>query len=422
MSRRKREGEANDQKRSFADDSLEENDFSAKVAPEKSGNVDYKAFSSGSDSELEELEEVLEEEELYLGLVPMQVLNQLQDDASPNNRIDGIQQFLLALDGATESQLKLEATVTNIVAMVMEQLNQTHAEVIQLGLELVNKLVEKIGKRILTYLNIVVPSLILKIATNRHIANKQTGTRVMVNLLRNVLPQQVVSLIASFGVPHRSSRIREESINLLMVALLTCRGGGGINLLALVPVLCPCLVDPKQKVRQATLEAFALVAGLVAEGDLHQVVSAVASLERKMPSMTAGVMSAFQSRLSREKLPHLNSYGLVEHVVSVADMRGPFSVKGADVNWILAAVESSNGRLAGRKPEGREEKPVVTLRKTSVATPRSFHSSASRRLPWVQDMEDLSKVCLSSNTQVRYICTYVCVCVACICISLLGRG
>lgn len=156
--------------------------------------------------------------------------------------------------------------------------------------------------------------------------------RVVMLLMRHLRPEQVVREVGSCGLRHKTSRVREESNNIIIAALLTFPKTD-FRLFPLVREVSPGLYDSKQKVRQASLEALALLTSMLEQGDLKHIVAAIASVD---PTKKAGlegnestVMKAFQARLSRQTFPRLNQDGLVEHAVRVASGQSAPRVLGA---------------------------------------------------------------------------------------------
>ena len=178
--------------------------------------------------------------------------------------------------------------------------------------------------------------------------------------------------------------MREETLNIITVSLLNFPNGE-FDLLWLVEQTAPLLADSKQKVRQACLEEFAILADrLGKKGLLQQVVSAVVSVERGLLSNLAtdpnlSLMLAFQARIARHRLPQLNQDGLVDHVVNVTSGKGSCELTGSDIDWIMAA--------AGKSTSPKNSQKVPTSGLAIPAAPGPIRS-AGKRLPWDAEPRD----------------------------------
>ena len=165
-------------------------------------------------------------------------------------------------------------------------------------------------------------------------------------LMQVLKPHQVVTKVLSCGLRHKISRVRKETINVVIAPLLTFPRTE-FDLLTLAKEVAPCLVDNKQRVRQASLEVFALLVHSLGKKHLQPLVSAVASVERsyfgKEPAPVSateggslfGITAAFQAQLDRRQLAHLSNDNFVVHAINVTDSRGSVLFSGADVDWIL---------------------------------------------------------------------------------------
>ncbi|KFV73321.1 Protein FAM179B, partial [Struthio camelus australis] len=136
---------------------------------------------------------------------------------------------------------------------------------------------------------------------------------------------------------HKNSRVREEVVNICMVALLTYPSQD-LDLSKLALDLAPALVDSKRRVRHAALEAFALLASSMGPGNIDAV---------ELQDDGDGVMHAVQARLARKTLPKLTDQGFVEYAVplpSSGHSSGPCLPRGADTDWLLAGSRTQSAR------------------------------------------------------------------------------
>jgi hypothetical protein len=198
-------------------------------------------------------------------------------------------------------------------------------------------------------------------------------------------PDAVISELMSYGLRHKASKVREDVINIVIATLLKYPRTD-INLLDVAKRLAPSLVDSRQRIRQAALEAFAVLAHVLGKGNVQPLVSAVSSVEKsylqevKQEEKSCGLMAAFQARLSRRLLPSINSDGLVDHAIHVAvglsSAGKTRSLIGDDVDWILQGSISANPHQSSPTGDSGSRVPSGV---------RPYHSTTRNRLPWEKE-------------------------------------
>ena len=342
---------------------------SRQVAPETNTvRVDYQAFG---------------EEDLYLGLFPHYVLGQLCDGSNMESKIAAVAVIKKALEQCEDPSL-LQQNLHEVVSLVTRPLSDPNFRIVLTGLDLLNDLISKVGKLLGPYLKELISSYLGKVGSNRYVV-KQAGMAVLNHLMEVLKPWPVVMAVASYGLSHKHSRVREETVNIITASLLNFPRGE-FDLLWLVQQTAPLLADSKQKVRQACLEEFAVLADrLGKEGLLQQVVSAVVSVERGLVSNLAAdpnlsLMLAFQARIARQMLPQLNQDGLVDHVVNVTSYKGSCELTGSDIDWIMAA--------AGKNSLSPKDSQKVSASGYAIQAVPGPIRSAGKRLPWDAEPRD----------------------------------
>lgn len=372
------------------DDSLDWN-FSARVAPENGLNggevTDYLAFVHGS------------QDDLYLGLFPKYIVNLLQDSTNWKNRLSGVTKIQSVVNGISDKSL-LENNLPLVLDLISSPMSDSHFKVAQMGLELIESLVKKVGRGIRPHMPDLVKSIMPRVGSNKTVL-KEAGMRALMELMHASDPQPVVMEVANFGLCHKTSRIREESINAITAALLTF-DSSRFNFHIIVRELCPCLTDAKVKVRQASFEAMTLLCHL--EGaNLKEVVSNLATLHRSstkrsprqqvvetgLEEKELTLMDAFYTRISRKLLPTLTSAGLVQHGLQVVNDKLP-ATTGSDVAWILSAGD-------GKVKAKHSESSLDASCNESVFRP---YRSAGKRLPWEKDQKGQTNAATAANMHV----------------------
>ncbi|XP_019850510.1 PREDICTED: crescerin-1-like [Amphimedon queenslandica] len=303
---------------------------------------------------------------LYLGLFPQRIVADIRDQSSVETRKAAINSIHGTLRDTKDKAILVES-LQEIVSLVTPSLNDGNFKIVLTTLQLVDDLVSKTGSAILPFLPMLLSHYLDKVGTHKYMV-KQTGMKVLLHLMTVLSPSPVINEIINFGSRHKQGKVREETLNIVIASLLTFPSSE-FSLASLVEQVTPLLIDTKQTVRQACLEACAVLADRLGREQMHILLTAVLSLQRIMTNTnTENLHVAFQSRLSRKKLPHLNEDGLVNHVVNVSNGRaapgGDRQLTGADVNWIL---------------DGKSSTLSANSRSQSTSGPLK---SAGKKLPW----------------------------------------
>ena len=320
----------------------------------------------------------------YLGLFPHHIVQEMSDVLSPANRRAAISTVHQVILDCQNVELLVES-LQEITKLVTIPLNDSNIKIVLMGLEVLNDLVDKVPGHLSPCLCILIPTYMAKIGNNKYVV-KQAGMKLLKHLMEVMSPMPVIDVIMDHGLSYKQSKIREETLNIVIASLLEFPASE-FNLLCIIEKIAPLLADNKQKVRQACLETCMVLASKLGPEQFQSLVTAVIRVERTLPSneknSQLSLMLAFQTRLSRKDLPQLNEDGLVDHVVNVANGKNVTGLAGMDVDWILAASSSEKSN----SPSGKG-------RSHSTSGPGPL-KSAGKKLPW----DKSSKVC------------FVCVCV-----------
>ncbi|XP_028942543.1 TOG array regulator of axonemal microtubules protein 1, partial [Antrostomus carolinensis] len=186
---------------------------------------------------------------------------------------------------------------------------------------------------------------------------------------------------------HRNSRVREEVVNICIVALLT-HPSQELDLARLAFGLAPALVDSKRRVRHAALEAFAVLASSMGPGETTLLFQAVDAVE--LEENGDGVMHAVQARLARKTLPKLVAHGFVEYAVplpSSGHTRGSCLPPGADTDWLLMGSRTQSAHSYCGYHPGDDALQNSSSHGDQGVTPRRVLSAGKgkNKLPWEQE-------------------------------------
>ncbi len=357
------------------------------VGPESTRNkdTDFHAFSLSP------------EEELYLDFIPSSVTRKLNDKANWNDRLSAIGEIegILAQTSNTMSDFDLKS----VVGLILTAVGDSQLTVSQKGLQVMEILVGLVGKRIIPNLAAISSKLLARLGSNRrNVKIKSTIMGLFKALMDVASPMTVLNIISNHGLQNKNSRIREESVNVVIIALLHYQNGE-IQLLLVANNIVQSMADSRAKVRQAAFEAIALVSSQLMEGDLRHIVSMIVEVHRSQSSQSnrlktpqnddLSLVDAFQSRIARKLVPKLDNQGLVQYSIPVLKpLVEPYS--GPDVDWISAGSGSSAFTQQLQVDSNSPPQPLQTSQSTQLSTvappPSSFrpYRSAGKR-PWETD-------------------------------------
>ena len=278
---------------------------------------------------------------------------------------------------------KLEGASVRLLRVIGSAINDNAFKVQQAGLYLCEQLAHYLGPQVQKLVPEITLLLVPKLG-GKYVV-RQALMKIYLCLMESLQPDLVLQPLLSAGLKHKLSKIREDTVNVVIVALLKYQRSK-VNLLWIAQEVAPLLVDGKQRVRQAGLEVFALLANKLGKGNIQPLVSAVASVEKSQgrEGGRGNVMAAFQARLSRKQLPYINEDGLVEHalpvvarVTSASKPHPQHSLSGADVEWILQGSASTNRSCS---PVSHDQGGGASKGPSSI---RPYQSAGTRnKLPW----------------------------------------
>ena len=322
------------------------------VAPEIEQAVNYQAFK---------------EDTHYLRLFPDDILPRLKDEESVENRKTALTIIHQRILDCQEIEIITE-NLQKIVIMVTMPLSDTNIKIVLTGLQVIHDLISKVQDKITPHLEHVFAVYLEKIGTNKYNV-KQAGLKLLMHLTSVVGPNKVIELIMKHGLSSKKSKVREETLNTIAVTVLNYPHSQ-FDLSTMIKNITPLLADSKQNVRQSCLEMCMILGKHLGDDNIQELLTTVMAVDQTIPrsSSTPSLMLAFEARLSRNLYPFLNSDGLVEHVVSVANGKNSGVYEGHDVDWILAGSGKCNSPRSG-----------IGGRKISGSGPLR---SAGKKLPW----------------------------------------
>ncbi|XP_060604468.1 TOG array regulator of axonemal microtubules protein 1-like isoform X7 [Ruditapes philippinarum] len=321
------------------------------------------------------------------GIIPSHVMSQINDQENFKLRAKGVEELRNIMYDLSENDVQnnLMPHMISFISFLNNLLDDSNFKITTVTLEILCILVEKLGKNVKQYLKPLSLTLAKRMGDNK-IVVRQAVMKVAIKMMQSHSAKPVLSVICE-NLQHKNSKVRQETLNIIIAALLTFPSYA-FDLPGVCKMVAPTLTDGKRQVRQAALECLSVIAQAMGPGRLGPLVQVVDQVE--LSNDGEGVMGAVQARLARRQLPKLNSEGLVEYatpVPSSASTRSSasFQVQGADVEWIVGGSQS----MRGLSRSDTMELESVTSTPTPTGNPgesngRPFVSSGKgrKKLPW----------------------------------------
>ncbi|OZC12090.1 HEAT repeat protein [Onchocerca flexuosa] len=212
------------------------------------------------------------------GIIPMLTSTMLSNETDPTSRIVALEQVREIMNGIKlEDSRKFATHLHSYLLTLGNVLDDLNFKVVALCLDVLRLTLEKVGPLLAPYIQQIV-GLISKHFGNQKSVIKQQIMAICMITMRNCSPKSVISCLCVYS-EHRSSRIREEILNIMTAALLTF-DSRSINLKAIADVVVPLLADQKRRVRLAAFELFAVFAHL-SSSSIKRLLKSVSNLEQK---------------------------------------------------------------------------------------------------------------------------------------------
>lgn len=332
---------------------------------------------------------------MEFGIIPSHIMTRINDQKDFKTRAQAVEDLrgvIMSLSSHEINQ-KLLPHMMPFMSFLSTLLDDSNFKIITVTLEILYSVVERMGASVMNYIKNIVTVLSKRMGDNK-VVIRQSIMRVVIKMMQCYAPQHVLSVIFD-NLSHRNSRVRQETINFIIAALLTFPSYE-FDLPNICLVVGPTLTDVKRQVRQAALECFAVLAQAMGSGRLQPLVQAVDQVE--LSSEGEGLMAAVQARLARRQLPRLNGDGMVEYATPIptsATQRSSAASQSADTEWILA-VGGGSARTARSDIMELESVASSSARSTpgmsesSTPAPRRFMSAGRGRnkLPWEEDRDE----------------------------------
>uniref|UniRef100_A0A2K5IR81 TOG domain-containing protein n=1 Tax=Colobus angolensis palliatus TaxID=336983 RepID=A0A2K5IR81_COLAP len=316
---------------------------------------------------------------LKFGIIPQELHSRLLDQEDYKNRTQAVEELKQVLGKFNPSSTP-HSSLVGFISLLYNLLDDSNFKVVHGTLQILHLLVIRLGEQVQQFLGPVIAASVKVLADNKLVI-KQEYMKIFLKLMKEVGPQQVLCLLLEH-LKHKHSRVREEVVNICICSLLTYPSED-FDLPKLSFDLAPALVDSKRRVRQAALEAFAVLASSMGSGKTSILFKAVDTVE--LQDNGDGVMNAVQARLARKTLPKLTEQGFVEYAVltpSSARGRSNHLAHGADTDWLLAGNRTQNAHChCGDRV--RDSMQIYGSYSPTLCTRRVLSAGKGKnKLPW----------------------------------------
>ncbi|XP_059770135.1 TOG array regulator of axonemal microtubules protein 1 isoform X3 [Balaenoptera ricei] len=333
---------------------------------------------------------------LKFGIIPQELHSRLLDQEDYKNRTQAIEELKQVM-GCFNPSSTSHSSLVSFISLMYNLLDDSNFKVVHGTLQVLHLLVVRLGEQVQQFLGPVIAASVKVLADNKLVI-KQEYMKIFLKLMKEVGPQQVLCLLLEH-LKHKHSRVREEVVNICICSLLTYPSED-FDLSKLSFDLAPALVDSKRRVRQAALEAFAVLASSMGSGKTSILFKAVDTVE--LQDNGDGVMNAVQARLARKTLPKLTEQGFVEYAVlmpSSAQGRSSHLAHGADTDWLLAGNRTQSAHCHCGD-HTRDSMQIYGSYSPTICTRRVLSAGKGKnKLPWENEQPGVTGENQTSNSK-----------------------
>ncbi|XP_030880441.1 TOG array regulator of axonemal microtubules protein 1 isoform X2 [Leptonychotes weddellii] len=333
---------------------------------------------------------------LKFGIIPQELHSRLLDQEDYKNRTQAVEELKQVMGRFNPSSTP-HSSLVGFISLLYNLLDDSNFKVVHGTLQVLHLLVIRLGEQAQQFLGPVIAASVKVLADNKLVI-KQEYMKIFLKLMKEVGPQQVLCLLLEH-LKHKHSRVREEVVNICICSLLTYPSED-FDLPKLSFNLAPALIDSKRRVRQAALEAFAVLASSMGSGKTSILFKAVDTVE--LQDNGDGVMNAVQARLARKTLPRLTEQGFVEYAIlmpSSAQGRSSHLAHGADTDWLLAGNRTQSAHCHCGD-HTRDSMQIYGSYSPTICTRRVLSAGKGKnKLPWENEQPGVLGENQTSNSK-----------------------
>lgn len=209
------------------------------------------------------------------GIFPSQAIVILSDDNNDlRTRAQAVEELKLIVDDIQVDILPAVPHIGGLLEFLVFLINDTSFKVSSPALDIVASLISRLpSSAVIAHLQTVISVLSCRIGDSS-IFIRQTVTGTILKLMRLATPSAVLDTLCRSGLTHRDARIRQETLNLVIIALLVfpCTS---FDLTKLAEIVSDMLIDGRRPVRQAALECIAVLAQAMGSAQQQTLFTAV---------------------------------------------------------------------------------------------------------------------------------------------------
>ncbi|KAJ0062686.1 hypothetical protein NL108_004307, partial [Boleophthalmus pectinirostris] len=340
---------------------------------------------------------------MILGLIPQELHEQLLDFKNYQNRTNGVEKLKQILSEVDILSIPSDS-IEEFIHFLSRLLDDSNFKVLYGTLQVLNLLIQQLDNRLNKHFQQIIHVALKALGDTRTITRNEY-MNVFRQLMKVIAPQQILDLVIG-NLKHKNSRIREDVLNIITVALLTYPRKN-FNIPKLCHEVAPYLADGKRKVRLAALELFAVFDHCLDTGKKQPLIKAVDMVE--LNEDAEGLMAAVQARRARRFLPKLSPEGIVEYALIVPKPGQRSSGQtGADLDWVMNGGRISSARSTRTEPDCDRLHGYSSLGSDDMPVQRRIVSAGKgkNKLPW--EMITLSSTendqqCNTPDGKVRHI-------------------
>ncbi|KAG8517749.1 TOG array regulator of axonemal microtubules protein 1 [Galemys pyrenaicus] len=333
---------------------------------------------------------------LKFGIIPQELHSRLLDQENYKNRTQAVEELKQVM-GRFNPTSTPHSSLVGFISLLYNLLDDSNFKVVHGTLQVLHLLVIRLGDQVQQFLAPVIAASVKVLADNKLVI-KQEYMKIFLKLMKEAGSQQVLCLLLDH-LKHKHSRVREEVVNICICSLLTYPSED-FDLPKLSFDLAPALVDSKRRVRQAALEAFAVLASSMGSGKTSILFKAVDTVE--LQDNGDGVMNAVQARLARKTLPRLTEQGFVEYAIlmpSSAQGRSSHLAHGADADWLLAGNRTQSAHCHCGD-HTRDSMHIYGSYSPTICTRRVLSAGKGKnKLPWENEQPGVMGENQTSNSK-----------------------
>jgi len=324
------------------------------------------------------------------GIVPTNIFSVLSDDSDDvRARTQAVDELKVLFEDLHNDHLVV-SHFDGLVEFVGSLLDDHNVKISSAAIDVFAALVRRLPRKVVASKAESLVVILCRRLGDTNGFSRESVTKIFVQLMHIASSASVLNSLCAVGLSHRNARVRQETINLVIIALLTFPSTN-FDLPHVAKTVAISLIDERRPVRQAALECFAVLAQALGRSRRSVLMGLVSEVEMRNGGGT-DLTSAVNARLNNRQLPKQDSSGLVQYATYLNRFSGA-STPTADVDWILSASPGHGSSAKSSASDGGQSSRVSarSCGRSAQDDYQPFGSSRLRRsaarrgfnrLPW----------------------------------------